>query len=122
MGQDEICAELDRARSDFRELLSTATVADLRRPTNGTKWNNEQLLFHMLFGYLLVRNLRFLVRAFSRLPDAASTQFAALLNAGTRPFHVVNYLGSLGGARVLGHHPALRPPPETAHPRQGRGQ
>ena len=40
-------------------------VAELRKPTDGTRWNNEQLLFHMLFGYLLVRNLRFLVWGFS---------------------------------------------------------
>ena len=79
-----------------------ATVAELRQPTDGTKWNNEQLLFHMLFGYLLVRNLRLLVWAFSRLPDGASRRFAALLNAGTRPFHVINYFGSLFGARAVG--------------------
>ena len=87
----------------FRELLDTATVAELRKRTEGTKWNNEQLLFHMLFGYLLVRNLRFLVWGFSRLPDNVSRRFAALLNAGTRPFHVINYVGSLFGARVLGY-------------------
>src|SRR5688572_19490946 len=103
MEPDEICAELDRARADFRELLDTATVTELRQPSDGTKWTNEQLLFHMLFGYLLVRNLLFLVRGFARLPDAASRRFAALLDAGTRPFHVINYLGSLGGARVLGY-------------------
>jgi hypothetical protein len=57
----------------------------------------------MLFGYLLVRNLRLLVRVFSRLPDNASKRFAALLNASTRPFHVVNYVGSLFGARALGY-------------------
>jgi len=101
--QREIYSEMGRLREDFRELLDSATVAELRLPTNGTKWTNEQLLFHMLFGYLLVRNLRFLVRAFSRLPDSTSKRFAAALNAGTRPFHVINYLGSLGGARVLGY-------------------
>jgi hypothetical protein len=94
---------MDRARADFRELLDTATVAQLRRPSDGTRWTNEQLLFHMLFGYLLVRNLLVLVRAFARLPDVASRRFAALLDAGTRPFHVINYIGSLGGARVLGY-------------------
>jgi hypothetical protein len=85
MGPDEICAELER------------------KPTDGTKWTNEQLLFHMLFGYLLVRNLRLLVLAMASLPRGVSKRFAAALNRGTRPFHVVNYLGSLGGARVLGH-------------------
>lgn len=103
MNPDEICSELDRVRADFRDLLDTATVAELRQPSDGTKWTNEQLLFHMLFGYLLVRNLRLLVLAFSRLPAGASRRFAAVLNAGTRPFHVINYLGSLGGARILGY-------------------
>ena len=103
MDKEQIYAELERVRDDFRHLLDTATVADLREPSDGTKWNNEQLLFHMLFGYLLVRNLRPLVWSFSRLPDAASRRFAALLNRATRPFHVINYLGSLFGARVLGY-------------------
>ncbi|MEV0796199.1 DinB family protein [Kribbella sp. NPDC050281] len=103
MNEEEICAEMDRVRNDYRDLLETATVAELRRPTDGTKWSNEQLLFHMLFGYLLVRNLRILVWGISRLPDGASRRFAALLNAGTRPFHVINYVGSLFGARALGY-------------------
>ena len=44
MEADQICAELDRVRDDFRRLLDSATVAELRQPTDGTKWNNEQLL------------------------------------------------------------------------------
>jgi hypothetical protein len=103
MDQDQIYAELDRVRDDYRGLLNSATVGELRQPTNGTKWNNEQLLFHMLFGYLLVRNLRLIVWGFSRLPESASRRFAVALNAGTRPFHVINYVGSLFGARVLGY-------------------
>jgi hypothetical protein len=102
MDTTEIHAELERVRADFRHLVTTAHPADLGRPSDGTKWTNEQLLFHMLFGYLLVRNLRQLVRGLSGLPDGVSACFAALLQAGTRPFHVVNYLGPLGGARVLG--------------------
>lgn len=103
MDKEQICAEMDRVRADYRELLDNATVAELRGPTDGTRWNNEQLLFHMLFGYLLVRNLRLLVRVFSCLPTAASRRFSAVLDAGTRPFHLVNYVGSLFGARVLGY-------------------
>ena len=91
------------AAADFRVLLDGATSRELRSGNNGTKWTNEQLLFHMLFGYLVVRRLLILVRFLGRLPDGASRVFAATLNAGTRPFHVINYLGSLGGARVLGH-------------------
>jgi DinB superfamily len=98
----EIHEELDSVRSDFRALVTSAPPEALARGTNGTKWTNEQLLFHMLFGYLLVWNLLGLVHAMSRLPNAVSRGFAAALNSATRPFHAVNYVGSLGGARVLG--------------------
>jgi hypothetical protein len=37
--------------------LAQATPADLARRSTVTKWTNEQLLFHMLFGYLIVRAL-----------------------------------------------------------------
>jgi hypothetical protein len=57
----------------------------------------------MLFGYIIVRTLLWLVRGFSRLPPNYSRWFAQALDAATRPFHVINYLGALGGARVLGH-------------------
>lgn len=93
--------EMEQARQTFHRLLDNATVADLRKPTNGTKWTNEQLLFHMLFGYLIVRALLVLARIFSRLPDPASRAFARLLNVAQTPFNVVNYRGSRLGARVI---------------------
>ena len=93
---------MERVRSDFHHLLDNAPGAELRAASNGTRWTNEQLLFHMLFGYLLVHNLQILVKALTRLPRPVSQAFAATLDAATRPFHVVNYLGSLGGGRVLG--------------------
>ncbi len=53
-------AEMDQARADFRRLVSNATPADLRRPSDGTRWTNQQ-----------------------------------------RPFHLINYLGSRAGARLI---------------------
>jgi hypothetical protein len=103
MQQGDLIAELARARLDFRHILDNATSTELRAGSDGTKWTNDQLLFHMLFGYLLVHNLQLLVKTFARLPRSFSKAFAATLNAATGPFHVVNYVGSLGGARVLGH-------------------
>ena len=103
MDRQAVLDELERARADFHDLVDSATKAELRRPSNGTRWTNDQLLFHMLFGYLLVRTLLVLVHVLSRAPRGVSRRFAAALNAATRPFHVVNYVGSLGGARVLGH-------------------
>jgi hypothetical protein len=93
--------ELEQARAAFHELVEGATPAELRRASDGTRWTNDQLLFHMLFGYLIVRTLLGLVRIFGQLPDRFSRVFARVLSAGTRPFHVVNYLGSCGGALVF---------------------
>jgi DinB superfamily len=94
-------AEMDQARLDFRRLADAATPADLRRPSARTRWTNQQLLFHMLFGYLIVRALLVLVRVFGLLPDRASRAFARLLDSARRPFHLVNYAGSCAGARII---------------------
>ena len=93
-------------RADLRALVDGASVADLRRRTDGTRWTNQQLLFHMVFGYMLVRRLLPLVRLAGRAPDSFSRVFAGLLNHAARPFHVVNYLGAVGGALVF-HGPRL---------------
>jgi len=92
---------MERARATFHQLLDQAAGSDLGRGSNGTRWTNEQLLFHMLFGYLIVRALLPLVRVFGRLPDTVGRLFANLLNAANRPFDIVNYLGSCAGAKVF---------------------
>jgi hypothetical protein len=101
MDRQAVHDELERARACFHELLDAASVTDLRRRSNGTRWTNRQLLFHMLLGYLIVRALAVLVRLFSRLPAGASRAFARLLNAATTPFDTVNYLGSRLAGTVL---------------------
>jgi len=93
--------EMEQARHDFRRLAGDATPADLRRPSDGTRWTNRQLLFHMLFGYLIIRALLVLVRIFGLLPDGASKSFARLLDRAHRPFDLINYLGSCAGARII---------------------
>jgi DinB superfamily len=98
--------ELERVRADLHHLVARATAADLRGATNETRWTNGQMLWHMAFGYLIVRRLLPLVRVFGRLPEPFSRTFAAVLNACTRPFHTINYLGSVGGALVF-HGPRL---------------
>ena len=97
-----IHGELERARSPFHRLLDVASPADLRRPSEGTRWTNEQLLFDMLFGYLIVRALLVLVRIFGRLPAAVGRLFAAALDSATAPFNAVNYWG-WGLTLVHGH-------------------
>ena len=98
----EINDEMRRAQAEFHKLISRASVRDLRRRSNGTRWTNRQLLFHMVFGYLIVRTLLPLVHGLGRLGH--SRGFAASLNAGRHPFHLINYLGSCGGGQVLSTH------------------
>jgi len=91
----EILAGYSRTSHDLDAWLKNAGDADLRRRSNGTRWTNEELLFHMVFGYMVVRALLPLVHVISRLPEPAGKAFAAVLNAGTQPFDVVNYWGSV---------------------------
>ncbi len=101
----EIGAALKRACVDFHGLLDEAERNDAwTKPTHGTRWTNEQLLFHMVFGYMIVQRLRILVKVFSRLPDSISRGFACILNATTRHFDAINYYGSCAAALVYNRH------------------
>lgn len=93
--------EMDRARFEFHRFLATSSPADLARLSNGTRWTNRELLFHMLLGYLVTRNVLILMKIVSRLPIPAQRGFAASLNAATRPFDQINYWGSRAGGRIL---------------------
>ncbi|WAH95934.1 DinB family protein [Arthrobacter sp. MMS18-M83] len=103
-GREATVAGYRRARRELASWLETATAADLQRKSNGTRWTNEELLFHMVFGYMIIRALLPLVRFISRLPRSWSRGFAAALNAATGPFDVVNYWGSVAAATVYNRH------------------
>lgn len=99
--REAIYEELRRVRVTFRRLVEDASPDELARASSGTRWTNQQLLYHMLFGYLVTQALIMLAGMFARLPATAGRDFAGLLNAVTVPFHWVNYLGSCAGARVF---------------------
>jgi len=96
----DLAADLDDARVEFHRLLGVAGPGDWDRPTVGTRWTNEQLLFHMVFGYMVVHRLLILVKVFGRPPDAVSRRFARVLNAAVIPFDVINYYGSSAATLV----------------------
>ena len=98
---EAVHAEMERVRRTFAEHIEAMTPADLDRLSNGTRWTNRELLFHMLFGYLVVRRLLPLVKGLGHLPPAASKPFAGMLDAATSPFNWVNYIGSIGGGRAV---------------------
>ena len=99
--REAIHKELRRVRLTFRRLVEDASPADLARASDGTRWTNQQLLFHMLFGYLLMGALIPLAGVFARMPASASQVFARLLDTVTGPFHWINYLGSCAGAKLF---------------------
>jgi hypothetical protein len=97
--RQDIRDELQLRRKAFHALLDAATADDLVQPSAGTRWNNEQLLFHMLFGYMVVQVLIPVIKVVGVLPRPATKPFALLLNASHRPFNAVNYWCSRLGAR-----------------------
>jgi hypothetical protein len=95
-----LATDLERVRADFHHVLDLAGEDEWDKPTAGTRWTNEELLFHMVFGYMVVQRLLRLVRLFGRLPDLVSRRYAAVLNAATSPFDVINFYGSRAAAVV----------------------
>lgn len=50
IGRYGIRAELELARAAFHALVRSADREELGRPSNGARWTNCRLLFHMMFG------------------------------------------------------------------------
>lgn len=97
-----LLAELETTRLVFHYLLDSLSDQDLQRTSRNAAWTNQQILFHMAFGFFLLPSLVVIALIFGRLPTAYSKQFAALLNSVTGPFNAINALGPQGGGRVMG--------------------
>jgi hypothetical protein len=95
--------ELRQRRATFHAILDSSAAGELLHPSNGTRWNNEEPLFHMLFGYIVVVALIRMIKALGLLPRPVTKPFALLLNASIRPFNAINYWGSRLGAKVYNH-------------------
>jgi len=50
MDRAAISRDMERARAELHTLLAAADDSHLRRRSNGTRWTNHQLLFHMVLG------------------------------------------------------------------------
>ncbi|WP_288025509.1 DinB family protein [Arthrobacter sp.] len=94
-------AEYQRACRELDAYLARATRAQLKAHSDGTRWSNEELLFHMVFGYMVVRALVPLVKMIGRLPEPWRRALARALNVSTVPFDVVNFWGSRAAALVF---------------------
>ncbi|MET8427800.1 DinB family protein [Nocardia sp. NPDC004860] len=98
--REALTADLERARQDFHRLLAGTREDEWGKRSDGTRWTNEELLFHMVFGYMIVQKLVFLMRVFGRLPTWVGRKYAQALNTATGPFDVINFYGSRVAARV----------------------
>lgn len=63
--------DLERVRDELHQLVAAATARELCWRGSGTRWTNGQLLWHLVFGFLIVSRLLPLVRLFGRFPDAS---------------------------------------------------
>lgn len=106
--EEQCLRDLAWIRDDFDRLVAGATSADLDRASDGTRWTNRELLFHMWFGQRITRAVIVLMGLTSRLPWHLDAAFARLLAAATAPYNWINYAGAVGGARTVGLRRARR--------------
>ena len=97
-----IRGEMEETRRQFHALLSSLSDADWGAPSRNPAWTNGQLVFHMLFAFMLIPSLFWLMRFWSSLPDRYSRAFARILDLSTPLFNRVNALGPRGQAAIFG--------------------
>lgn len=94
-------AELESTRADFQGLLHTFSEEEWRRQSRNPGWTNGQILFHMTFGFMILRSLIPLVRVFGKLPKQYSKLFRHALDVSTPLFNRVNAFGARGGGTIF---------------------
>ena len=99
--RDPVRADLLWVAGDFRRIVESAAAAELDLPTDGTRWTNRQLLFHMVLGQNIALSAIPLFGLFSRLPPPASRSWSRLLDACAGPYNWVNWAGSAAAGQAL---------------------
>ena len=95
-------AELEFAHCRFHALLDSLSEAEWAAPSRNPAWTNGQLVYHILFAFILVPSLFWMIKFWSRLPTRYSRGFAQVLNFTTPVFNRINALGPRGQAFVFG--------------------
>lgn len=103
MPQDpsDLREDLLRVAEDFTRVVRSARRDELDTPTNGTRWSNRQLLFHLVLGQNVARTAIPLIGIFSRLPDPVARGWSRLLRSCTVPYNGVNWAGSAAAGQLL---------------------
>ncbi len=93
-------AMLESSRVSFHSLLDSLSDEDLHRRSNNPGWTNGEVLFHIVFAFMLIPKLVPLLRLWGRLPARYSRVFAHLLNGATPVFNWINAIGARGGGKI----------------------
>jgi|SRR5215469_1843118 len=101
---DQVRQALASTRRDFHDLVEALPERALRELSANPAWTNGEILFHMAFGFFLLPVLLPLVRLFGRLPKGRSKRFAAVLNAGTSLFNIIDAWGPYVGGHITSRH------------------
>jgi hypothetical protein len=96
-----IKSQLAQTRSEFHTLLNSLSEEDLKRRSKNEGWTNGEILFHMMFAFLLILTLVPMMRLWSRLPKKYSKGFANVLNFSTAPFNWINGLAPHMGGNIF---------------------
>ena len=98
--KDALRSELEASRLAFHALLGSFSEAELKQQSLNPGWTNEEVLWHMAMGFMVLRTLLPLARFFGRFPKSCSRPLARVLDRCTTPFNWINALGTRLGGRV----------------------
>ncbi len=95
--REQVRSDLEETRSQFHAILESLSEADWRAPSRNAAWTNGQLLFHMVFAFILIPAL-----SGPRGPFWSPALESEALAVSTPFFNWINALGPRIGARIYG--------------------
>ena len=101
---ESIKLEFNSARNEFQKLLNLLSDDDFRKKSHNPGWNNNEILFHMLFGFMIIIPLISIIRFFGKKPKKYSAVFSKVLNSSTSLFNWINAIGARGGGMIFKRH------------------
>lgn len=79
--RERVRTELELAHRRFHALLDLFSEAEWVAPSRNPAWTNGQLIYHMLFAFVLIPALFWMIKFWSSLPACYSRRFAQIRQA-----------------------------------------
>jgi hypothetical protein len=96
-----VVEKLETTRIQFIEIAENISEEELKRISKNIGWTNNEILAHILFGFIITNVLLPGVIIFGNLPKVLTQPFAMLLNSLTKPFNFINKLGARAQGKVF---------------------